>query len=395
MLLLGRNGPLGRTPEAAINLLQQRIGACKSSMNKFIAGLSTPVIIARNPPGLPPLPPPSPNPTFPTKCSSALPNSSDANLQETALYSTLTYCVKWLAANAGPSASTTPTPQPIGFHTPPPGSGLPWQKSVYVLSLASDPNAAALTALQLANNLRAPPLHPDVPPGAAAALQPDLYSDRLVRYNVIAEPGWKLSDYQQQCFNDPSTSGAIVAMQPGAQSNAINLIVYGQSYTNLNMQLMVLDCEPTNTAYVNNAAYIVWLSHVRPGYGPRRYVNLSTLLGALAFVFALKPTTTTTFDIRKPANLKHGETYEESYTTTSAGSTETTAALGISSAFSTVNIFQQPSSDGQTASAIESVLPQLVDDLLWTCNMIRPGYTEFPQPQCAWFSYRPNHPPRP
>ena len=395
MAMLGRTGPLGRSPAAGIALLQQKIGACKSAMNKFLAGLSAPVIIARNPPGLPALPPPTPNPTFPAKCSSTSPNSGDANLDEAALYSALTYCVKWITAYAVSSASSTPTPQPIGFHTPPPGSALPWQKAVYVLALASDTNTAAQTSLQLANNLRSPNMHPDVPTGKSAAPQPDIYSDRLVRYNIVAEPGWKLADYQQQCFNDPSTAGAIIALQPGAQSNAINAIVYGQAYTNVNMQLLVLDCEPTNTAYVNNAAYIVWLSHVRSGYGPRRYVNLSTLLGALAIALAFQSTKTITYDIGVPTHLKHGKTYEENYTVTSAGSTETSAALGVASAFTSTNIGQAPSPDGQTASAIESVLPELVNDLMWTCKTVRPGYTEFPQPQCAWFSYRPSRPPPP
>lgn len=393
--MLGRTGPLGRSPAAGIALLQQRIGQCKSTINKFLAGLSAPVIIARNPPGLPALPPPTPNPTFPTKCSSASPNSGDANLDEAALYSTLTYCVKWIAAYAGSPASSTPTPQPLNFHTPPPGSGLPWQKAVYVLALASDANTAAQTSLQLANNLRSHAMHPDLPPGQSAPPQADLYSDRLVRYNIVAEPGWKLTDYQQACFNDPSTAGAIVALQPGSQSNAINAIVYGQSYSNVNMQLLVLDCEPTNTAYVNNAAYIVWLSHVRSGYGPRRYLNLSTLLGALAIALAFQSTKVTTYELGLPKHLKHGTTYEENYTVTSAGSTETTAAVGVASAFTSANIGQAPSPDGQITSAIESVLPELVDDLMWTCTYIRPGYTEFPQPQCAWFSYRPKKQPPP
>jgi hypothetical protein len=69
--------------------------------------------------------------------------------------------------------------------------------------------------------------------------------------------------------------------------------------------------------------------------------------------------------------------------------------LGVASAFSSTNIGQSPSPDGQAASAIGNVLPQLVDDLMWTCTAIRPGYSEFPEPQCAWFSYRPKKSPQP
>lgn len=371
------------------------IGACKSAINRYLAGLPPPAVLARNPPGLPALQAPSPNPTFPAGCSSAVPRTSDKNYVSVALYSALTFCVKWIANNAPSASSSTPTPQPIAFHTPFPGSTLPWTKVIYVLGLASDPGLAAQTSLQLANNLRSPNMHPDVPLGSAPTPQPDIYSDRLVRYTVVAAPSWKLSDYQQQCFNDPSTAGAIVAVQPGIQSNAINAIVYGQAWTNVNLQLMIVDCEPTNTAYINNAAYILWLSHVRSGYGPRRYVNLSTLLAALAVGFAFRSTNATTFTTTKPQHIKPGQTYQSSSTVTSPGSSEATTALGVASAFSSTNIGQSPSPDGQAASAIGNVLPQLVDDLMWTCTAIRPGYSEFPEPQCAWFSYRPKKSPQP
>jgi hypothetical protein len=103
-------------------------------------------------------------------------------------------------------------------------------------------------------------------PTAAPRLQRDIYSDQIVKYVVIAAPGWTLTQYQQQCFNDPSTGGALVAVQPSAENRTLNLF-YSASTTVLNMQLMAIDCEPTNTSYLNNAAYITWLSHVRAGKG--------------------------------------------------------------------------------------------------------------------------------
>lgn len=405
MTMLGRGGPLQiagaggitfqNASREAAKLIQARIAACKSIISKYIAGLSPAPIIARNPPGLPPLPPPAPLTTTPPGCVVNVPGTKITSYNPMRLYSALSYCVAWISSNISSSAAGTPTPQPIGFHTPFSGSVEPWTKVIYVFALASDPGVAAQMSLQLANNLRSPTMHPDLPRGAAPTPQPDIYSDRLVRYTIVAAPSWKLLDYQQQCFNDPSTAGAIVAVQPGTQSNAINAIVYSEAYTNLNLQLMLLDCEPTNTAYVNNASYVMWLSHVRAGFGPRKYVNLSALLGALAVYFAFQSTKTTTYVIPPPSYVAHGMPYPTTYTLTSAGSTEAATSLGVAGALSSTNIGQSPSPDGQTASAIEAVLPQLVDDLMWTCKTVRPGYSEFPEPQCAWFSYRPKKEPQP
>jgi hypothetical protein len=405
MAMLGKGGPLQlaglsgiplqKARLEAAKLIQARIAACKTVISQYIGGQSSAPIIARNPPGLPPLPTPAAMTTPPPGCIVNEPGTKKTSYDPMRLYSALSYCVNWIGSNVASPAASTPTPQPIGFHTPFSGSAQPWTKVIYVLALASDPGVAAQMSLQLANNLRAPGMHPELPQGAAPTPQPDIYSDRLVRYTVVAAPAWKLSDYQQQCFNDPSTAGAVVAVQPGAQSNAINAVIFSESYTNLNLQLMLLDCEPTNTAYVNNASYVMWLSHVRAGFGPRKYVNLSALLGALAIYFAFQSTTEKTFMYPPPSHIAPGKPYETMYTLTSPGSTEATTALGVASAFSSVNIGQSPSPDGQTASAIEAALPQLVDDLMWTCNTVRPGYSEFPEPQCAWFSYRPKNPPTP
>jgi hypothetical protein len=386
MTLLGRGGPLQHDPLDATTFIQQRIGACKSVIYKYIAGLSAPAIIARNPPGLPALPTPSPNPTFPAGCSTQ-PYTNYANYKPIALYSALTFCIRWIAGNVPPPPSPgTPTPQPIGFHTPFPGSGDPWTKVIYVLGLASDPGVAAQLSLQLANAVRSPKMRSDLP-------KPDIYSDRPVLYEVAAMPTWKLADYQQQCFTDPSTAGAIVAVQPGTQSNAYNLI-FGSSWTYLNLQLMVLDCEPTSAAYVNNAAYFTWLSHVKAGRGSRYYLNLSTALGVLAMVAGLQNPKTTTYKY-PPHTHPPGQPYATSYTQSTFGSTEATTAASVASAFSSSYIFQSPSPDGQAADAIKQVLPKLFDDLMWACASTPPGKTAFPQPQCEWFIYRPKAQPPP
>jgi len=313
------------------------------------------------------------------------------------LYNVLTYCVKWIAANVSSPAASTPTPRPIVFHTPLPGSQDPWAKPVYVLALASDPALSAQISLQLANNLRAPAMHPDVLYGETPPPSDDIYSARHVRYVVVAAPAWKLADFQQQCFSDPSTAGAIVAVQPGTQSSAVNAILFGISWTASNMQLMVLDCEPTSTTYLKNAAYITWLSHVRTGTGRRFNVSLTTLLGGLAVYFAFQHPETTTYNVRPPKPLPSpGLSYEHQYMISNTAGSEATTAVGVASAFGSQTLLgQSPSVDAQTAGAMAILIPRLIDDLMYTCTRPKPGESVFPQPQCFWFSYRPTARPRP
>jgi hypothetical protein len=309
------------------------------------------------------------------------------------LYSALTYCTNWIAKSIS-AATSTPTPQPIGFHTPYAGSADPWNKAIYVMALASDPVLSAQIALQLANNLRDPKMNPH--PTAGPRLQRDIYSNQIVKYVVIAAPGWTFAQYQQQCFNDPSTAGAIVAVQPGAENRTYNFF-YSASTSVLNMQLMVVDCEPTNTSYLNNAAYITWLSHVRAGRGTRVNINLATLLAAGAIAAAFQSPKVTTYTVRKPSPTPSpGSSFESMYTVSSSQATEATTYVGVASALGSAAQFgEQPSGDSQAAGAIKSLLPQLMDDLMWPCNMNFPEQSALPQPQCFWFSYRPSATPKP
>jgi hypothetical protein len=382
--LLGKNGALQSNSQKAVLLIQARIAACKRAINQYIDGLSQSPIIARNPPGLPPLPTPSPVTTPPRDCKAGSDTSGADPIQ---LYSALTSCVSWIANNVPSPAASTPTPQPIGFHTPTPGSTDTWSKAVYVLALASDQLVSAQVALQLANYIRAPGINPNIHVGENPLPVPDIYSDRLVRYHVIAEPGWTLERYQQQCFMDPSTAGAIVALQPGAVDKVFSLLV-NVSQTNVNMQLMVLDCEPTNTAYVNNAAYIMYVSHVRNTQAIRRSVSLATLLGALAIYFGFTPSTTSTYAIRPLEPVPRGTPHKTGYQVTTNANVGP-AVVGAAGLTSFNALGEQPSSAAQTATAISRLLPDLIDDLMWQCsNQIRPGDSSFRQPQCDWFTYR-------
>lgn len=400
--IVGKTGPLYNQTDGAVSMIQARIAACKRTINQYIAGL-TPAgpPIAQNPPGLPPLPAPTPQTTTPPQCSTSVPGTKTPTKEPMVLYSALTFCTAWIAKNIPTPAGGTPTPQPIGFHTPFAGSLDPWNKAVYVMALASDPLLSAQIAMQLANNLRDPKMNPRAfaSPGSPGAiytrLKRDIYSNQIVKYVVVPAPAWGLDKYQQQCFNDPSTAGAIVAVQPSVENRTYNLFA-SASTTIVNMQLMVIDCEPTNTSYTNNAAYITWLSHVRSGGGTRVSINLATLLAAGAIYYGFQSQKTTTYTLGAPSPIPLGSTYQTAYTVTSRSANETSTAVGAASALGTSAAFGEvPSGDAQTAAAVKSLLPQLVDDLMYPCNMNFPEQTSLPQPQCFWFTYRPTATPKP
>lgn len=385
--MLGKNGALQNDRYAAIQFIQARIAACKSAINEYVAGLSPEPVIARNPPGLPPLPAPAPMTTPPPGCRVSVPDTKEPSAHLILLYSALTYCVNWVAKNVS-SPSTTPTPQPIAFHTPAAGSKDTWDKAIYVLALASDPLLSAQITNQLADKLRSDyMLRPAIQYGQTPPPIPDIYSDRLVRYNVVAAPGWTLERYQQQCFNDPSTAGAIVALQPGIASQLFSLIV-NFSQTFVNMQLMVIDCEPTNTAYVKNAAYITYLSHVRTQHTHRLSGNLSTILGGVALALAFSPTTTTTYTITPKKPIPKNTPLESGYTVATNFSNAGVAGATIAGLTPYSALGEQPSGEQQTQTSITKLLPDLIGDLLWPCTQLRPNESSFAQPQCDWFPYR-------
>lgn len=387
--MLGKNGALQNNKHEAIQFIQARIAECKSMINQYIAGLSPVPVIARNPPGLPPLSTPSPVTTAPAGCrESVQPRTNKLISEPVLLYSALTFCVNWVNKNISSPTTGTPTPQPIAFHTPAPGSKDTWDKAIYVLALASDPLLSAQIANQLADKLRSDyMLRPAIRRGETPPPIPDIYSGRVVRYNVVAAPGWTLERYQQQCFNDPSTAGAIVALQPGIASQIFSLIV-NFSQTFVNMQLMVIDCEPTNTAYVNNAAYITYLSHVRTQHTHRLSGNLSTILGGVALALAFSPTTTTAYTITPKKPVPKDTPLESGYMVATNVSNAGVATTGIAALGSYSALGEQPSGEQQTQTSITNLLPDLIGDLLWPCTQLRPNESSFAQPQCDWFPYR-------
>jgi hypothetical protein len=275
----------------------------------------------------------------------------------------LSYCVAWIAQHVpSPAPTLSATPFPVAFPTPSPfpDSQNTWTKAIYVLALAADAPTSAQISLVLASYLR-----PYAKPSTY-----DIYATKQpVSYAVIAEPTWTLAQYQQQCLNDPSTAGAIVALPPATANSSYN-ILYTASWTNLRLQTMVIDCEPTNIAYRNNIALVKWISGVRDATGRRVSFSVSTLLAILSGYLALHPVRTTTYTVAtpKPKHQDKGAAYESSYTVGINSSFLAAAGVAALSPLATTNIGAAAANDAQLAKAMYRLGARFTSDLVSPCT---------------------------
>lgn len=394
--LIGKDGQLHSAPKHATLMINARIDECTVIIEKYIAALPTmapnsvPIITQKFYPSLPALTTPTPRPTSPPECKpfdrKQLPTLVQA-------YAVLDYCYGWISRYvSSPAPAPSPTPQPIVFHTPPAGATSVWRKNIYILALASDAPTSAQLSLQLTNELRT---------RYSSAAARDLYiAERSVEYGVIAEPTWTLSQFQQQCFSDSSTAGAIVATQPGSKSASWNALL-GASWTAVGFQTLVLDCEPTNTSYVNNAAYITWVSQVNTATARRYSFSLASALAILESFLVFHPTHSDTYAVATPNPLPSPPaSYKTGYTTSSnQQGSGVIAAAGVAALtpLSQTSIGQGLSLDAQMAKAIQRdiithVLPDMFDHCKWDAQSSHPTTTMTSIPtlpsadQCKWFS---------
>jgi hypothetical protein len=381
LALIGKDGALQKRKHAAA-VIQMRVAECKEIITKYLASLPAP----RPPappfvtavPGLPSPPTPAPVPTIPAACEAL---STDDVVRA---YSVLNFCSKWIAKNVAPPApgpASSATPPPLMFHGPVAGSSAPWNKIVYVFALASDAPTSAQIALQLASELKSRQLE--------RGPVPDLYAPNVaVKYKIVAQPAWTLALYQQQCFMDPSTAGAIVALQPSVQSASYNAL-FSASWTKVGLEAIVINCEPTNTAYVNNAAFITWVSDVHTQTGRRYSFALSSALAVLSAIVTLHPPRTTNYTTVPPSPLPApGTSYQTGYSTGLNQGAGLTAAAGVAALtpLASTNIGQGPGPDAQTAAAITKDVKVLIPDLLSPCtdrSSAQPS--NLSATQCQWF----------
>jgi hypothetical protein len=382
--LLARGGYLHDYPEQAWKLMDHRLAGCRSMMQAYRSSLPTesPSPSSSGSSSSPqtkkdanlgdyydlPTPKPSEKPTPPTsECTLPSQPKPFSTADAVHAYDVLSICSQWVARyipSAAPAESPSANPTPPGLHLAPtfaPASGPQSpeleQKVVYVLALASDAPTSAQIALQLASDLQSMyPTQKQVPRVS--------YDHKRVVYVPIPEPTWTLAQYQQQCFSDSTTAGAIVVLQTGTETRSWDVVVGTGSRIRVRLGAVVLDCEPTNAAYTNNAAYVTWISPVvaqsSGGFlGGFTGFPLNSLVAVAAGILAFQPSRTENFTYATaPPQPGSTTAYETGYSTTSnsgIGLVAGTTAAALAPVQSTT-LGVSPGTDQLTADSVKNDL---------------------------------------
>jgi hypothetical protein len=382
--LIGDKGLMQRAPQHAVALISGRILTCRQLIAAYENGFPPP------PPDIVKLVPPTPYPALAPKYAQppadCAPRAVTTSTDPMKLYAILGQCAAYVKAIPTPGAS--PTPPPIGYKMSPPVLGVPTTKVIYALALATDAPTSAQLSLRLANELKAHVL------ADGTAIDP--FTTAFVTYKVVAQPTWTLTQYAQQCFNDPSTAGAIVVLPPGTQSAVANALLLSWSWTTLDLQALVVNCEPTNLTFTNNAAFVTAVTNVRSRKGTRYGVPIASLLAVVSGITALRPVhqtgTTTTYAVAPPSaspapgvETKTGETKADSTTTNQNGNALIVASSALGQVASTV-VGQVGATDAQTAAAAKSAIPEIVAELIDPCPKKKLNVSDYftVAAQCFW-----------
>ncbi|MBV8281650.1 MAG: hypothetical protein JO347_06240 [Candidatus Eremiobacteraeota bacterium] len=369
LTMIGKDGVLDGDVKNSSALILARLHQCQYILNNYVASLPStpPTIQARSP--FANLVVSTPKPTVPPECI----QTPSAHNDPARLYSMLAFC-------SGVVASIpSPTPSP-----PIPYKASRGYKIIYALGLAGDAPTSAQISWRLAYSLKNA-LENKYPEGSTPPPDPYIEGDHPVRYAVAAAPSWTLAQYQQQCSSDSSTAGAIAMLQPGTDNPNFNALAVFLSTTRVRAQAIVLDCEPTNTAYTNSASYVTWVSDFYENTGTRWSIPLATLLSAAAAYLIFHPNTSTMYTVAPPASVSPQQSYESGSTTMTNSGAGAIAAAGVAALtpFSSTNVLAAPAPDSQAARAIEKDVNSLMDDLAYSCsddsNLI----------QCNWVVARP------
>jgi hypothetical protein len=344
-----RGGVLRDNPVETLSLVQKRLAECQRIVAFYAATHpaatpSAPKITAF----AVATPAPKLFPIVPT-CAFTGSGGSDrksALTDAVTAFGVLSSCAQWIARYVSAPAAAgaaAPTPPPTRLSTTPKTGRI--RKVVYILALASDALMSAQVSLQFAEELRKQMITESDP-------QRFSYDQSSVVYVPVAAPTWTIAQYQQQCAADSSTGGAIVVMQPSTQSSSWNFIITG-NWTAAGLQAMTLDCEPVNTAYTDNAAYITWFSTPQVNAGTRYGFSLSTALAVLAGLLALAPNKTVNYTTIPPP-LAPGSTYQSGYSTSKNQGLGQAAAIGVAALqpVSATTLLQGPGTDAQAAASI-------------------------------------------
>jgi len=398
LTMIQQKGYMEGAPQHAAALISGRIISCKRAIDAFASAIPSVPIVARYyvPPAGLPTAFPSPTPQFsaPMACTTN-PSSTDPMK----LYSILGECVAFV--KGFPVAGPSPSPTPVSLHVinyvnnagcqNQPSiwrNCFPVTKIIFVLALASDAPTSAQLSLRLTNQLR-PHLDND---GTAR----DPYTNTPAVYTALAEPTWTVAQYQQQCMNDSSTAGAVVILPPGTQTAGANFLLAIEGWTQVDLQIVVLDCEPTSVTFTNNVSYITWISNVKSSKGARWGFPLATALAVASTVAAFHPVhstgTTTNYSIATPSPGPVGTPLKSSYnqsdmTTTNPNTALDIAATSILTPFASTTVGQVSSTDSQLAAATVGVIGNLLLEFEDPCtDPVQPDYrylVSYPT-QCFW-----------
>lgn len=194
----------------------------------------------------------------------------------------------WIA-----SAQAPPTPAPTVVETTAKAADLSMHFQhdvVFTISLGTDTATGAKIATSLAQRLR------DKSRLSAGLPVKDAW--------IIPEGGWNLTNYLQQCAEDPHTRGAFIVLPPSSAQSQLNWIVLLENTTTTSFSVMIAACDHgvTKTAKLGDNTSVVWASDPTTGKYGRSQVEIFPLaiLTSVYLAFAPQRTYQTTTTVVYP-----------------------------------------------------------------------------------------------
>ncbi len=386
-LLGAAHGILDAGSPALHEILLGRLDTCRSAVDTYVGHL--PPLPSPTSEFLKWLPTPTPLTTPPPNCtSSAADPLPGKNAQ---IYEVLARCIAFVkAVNSAPTPSPAPSIIPARIA----GTDPKAVRVIYTLALASDAPTSARISFDLAAQLLT----------IGSLKNKDPFTEGPVTFVVQPEPGWTLAQFQTQCAADGTTAGAIVALPPATNSSSDNWVFFSRSWTNVQSQVIVVDCEPSDFYQQNRSSYVTWSNNTElDRTGSRWSISIGSIVGLASAAQIFKPSSTTstanTYTIASPApgaSPLSSYTQTNSTTTASSGNTSAAATVALLNPFSSTSGGLASAVDAQTKDASSRLARAMASELLEPCSHLTAPPTPAPtqkqlplavwQPtQCFWF----------
>jgi hypothetical protein len=145
-------------------------------------------------------------------------------------------------ATPAPSASSTAKPQAmIRFRQP----------ALFVFSVGKDAATNERVSVAMANEL-----------------------GKALKFPVVPEGDWDLSDYLQQCLRDPSTKGAFIVLPPAAGEKKDDWLVLVRDAVSVEFNAMISECpHPAGPDELTPAPEVAWVAETVTGEYGRSVAN--------------------------------------------------------------------------------------------------------------------------